>query len=58
VDRGTFHILKIVQMPQSPASTPKVVIDDLPLLDLCGERVRLRDYFREYLLLVFLRHLA
>lgn len=45
-------------MRQSPASKPKIALDDLPLRDLRGERVRLRDCFREHLLLIFLRHLA
>jgi len=33
-------------------------IENLPLLDLHGEPVNLAEQFDEYLLLIFLRHLA
>jgi hypothetical protein len=36
----------------------KVALAELRLLDLRGDPVRLRNYFQEYLLLIFLRHLA
>jgi hypothetical protein len=36
----------------------KVTIDRLELLDLHGNRVALRNQFEEFLLLIFLRHLA
>jgi hypothetical protein len=35
-----------------------VEIEQLGLLDLQGKSVALRAYFRDYLLLIFLRHLA
>ena len=36
----------------------KVAIDELRLKDLQGRPVALQDYFKEYSLLIFLRHLA
>ena len=36
----------------------KIAIDQLPLLDLQGNRTALTDYFSERLLLIFHRHLA
>jgi hypothetical protein len=36
----------------------KVAVDQLPLLDLYGTRVNLSEYIQQYLLLIFLRHLA
>jgi hypothetical protein len=36
----------------------KVAIDRLELVDLQGHSVNLQDYFQEYSLLIFLRHLA
>jgi hypothetical protein len=36
----------------------QVSIDRLALLDLSGNPVSLPQYFDEYLLLIFLRHLA
>jgi hypothetical protein len=36
----------------------KVAIDELKLEDLQGRPVILQDYFREYSLVIFLRHLA
>jgi hypothetical protein len=36
----------------------RVAIDQLPLLDVRGKPVRLSEYVRQYLLLIFLRHLA
>jgi hypothetical protein len=45
-------------MRQPVGALEKIALDDLPLLDLCGERVNLRSYFHEQLLLIFLRHLA
>jgi len=36
----------------------KIDIDRLPLLDLRGHAVALRNHFQDFLLLVFLRHLA
>jgi hypothetical protein len=36
----------------------KVAIDELKLKDLQGRAVSLQDFFQEYLLLIFLRHLA
>jgi hypothetical protein len=36
----------------------KIAVDQLPLLDLHGKPVNLRDHFDRYLLLIFLRHLA
>ena len=35
-----------------------IALEELSLLDLSGRRVALGDYFREHLLLIFLRHLA
>jgi hypothetical protein len=35
-----------------------IAIDQLPLLDLQGNRTLLSAHFREYLLVIFLRHLA
>jgi len=35
-----------------------IALEELSLLDLCDRRVALDDYFREHLLLIFLRHLA
>jgi hypothetical protein len=34
------------------------LINQLRLLDLAGQAVALRDYLQNYLLLIFLRHLA
>jgi hypothetical protein len=36
----------------------KVALEDLPLFDPHGRQVPLSDCFQEYLLLIFLRHLA
>jgi hypothetical protein len=36
----------------------KVAVDELKLEDLQGRLVSLQDYFQEYSLLIFLRHLA
>jgi hypothetical protein len=36
----------------------KLVFDQLPLVDLHGKAVALRECFEKYLLLIFLRHLA
>lgn len=36
----------------------KVDLDQLPLLDLAGNPVKLSQWFQNYLLLIFLRHLA
>jgi hypothetical protein len=36
----------------------KIAVDQLPLLDLHGKPVNLREHFDHYLLLIFLRHLA
>jgi hypothetical protein len=36
----------------------KVAIDELKLKDLQGRPVSLQDYFQEYALIIFLRHLA
>jgi hypothetical protein len=36
----------------------KVAINELKLKDLQGRLVSLQDYFQEYSLLIFLRHLA
>jgi hypothetical protein len=36
----------------------KVAIDQLALVDLQGRRVNLQDYFKQFALLIFLRHLA
>jgi hypothetical protein len=36
----------------------KLALDQLPLLDLRGEPIDLREHFQHYLLLIFLRHLA
>lgn len=36
----------------------KVAIDQLGLKDLHGRLVNLQDYFQQYSLLIFLRHLA
>ena len=36
----------------------KVALDCLTLLDLSGNPVKLNEYFHNYLLLIFLRHLA
>ena len=36
----------------------KVAINELKLKDLQGRPVNLPDYFQEYSLLIFLRHLA
>jgi len=36
----------------------KVSFDALPLLDLQGQPAALGNYFREFGLLIFLRHLA
>ena len=36
----------------------KVSFGDLGLVDLHGRPARLQDYFQEYALLIFLRHLA
>ena len=36
----------------------KVSVDELKLKDLQGRLVSLQDYFQEYSLLIFLRHLA
>ena len=36
----------------------KVAIDELKLKDLHGRLVSLQDYFQEYSLVIFLRHLA
>jgi hypothetical protein len=35
-----------------------IAIDQLPLLDLQGNPTLLSAHFREYLLVIFLRHLA
>ena len=35
-----------------------VALDRLTLLDLSGKSVKLNEYFHNYLLLIFLRHLA
>ena len=49
---------KAVKMPRSLGSIEKIAFDDLPLLDLHGDRAALINYFQEHLLLIFLRHLA
>lgn len=36
----------------------RVAIDRLQLLDLSGNPVLLKSYFQDYVLLIFLRHLA
>jgi len=36
----------------------KIAFEQLRLLDLAGEPVDLTTYFKNYLLLIFLRHLA
>jgi hypothetical protein len=36
----------------------KVALDELRLLDLRGNSVKLGNFFQERLLLIFLRHLA
>jgi hypothetical protein len=36
----------------------KVALDRLTLLDLSGNPVKLKECFHNYLLLIFLRHLA
>jgi hypothetical protein len=36
----------------------RVSFEELRLLDLCGSTIDLREHFRRYLLLIFLRHLA
>ncbi len=36
----------------------RVALDRLPFLDLHGDPAELRDYFQDFLLLIFLRHLA
>jgi hypothetical protein len=36
----------------------KIGLDQLPLLDVTGSPVKLSEYFQNYLLLIFLRHLA
>jgi hypothetical protein len=36
----------------------KIAIGRLELVDLQGRPVNLQNYFQEYLLLIFLRHLA
>jgi len=36
----------------------KIAVDQLPLLDLHGQPFNLRGHFQQYLLLIFLRHLA
>jgi hypothetical protein len=36
----------------------KVALDQLGLKDLHGRPVNLQDYFQEYSLVIFLRHLA
>ena len=36
----------------------KIAVDQLPLVDLSGTRVKLSEHIQQYLLLIFLRHLA
>jgi hypothetical protein len=36
----------------------KLAVDELPLVDPHGKPVKLSEHFGEYLLLIFLRHLA
>jgi hypothetical protein len=36
----------------------KVAFDQVPVLDLAGNPVNLSRHFQDYLLLIFLRHLA
>jgi hypothetical protein len=36
----------------------RVALDHLPFVDLHGELAALSEYFENYLLLIFLRHLA
>jgi hypothetical protein len=45
-------------MPNLLGSSEKIVLDDLPLVDLQGNPAPLGNYFQRHLLLIFLRHLA
>jgi hypothetical protein len=45
-------------MPNSVGSSERIVLDELPLVDLQGNPARLGNYFQQHLLLIFLRHLA
>jgi len=45
-------------MQDSLGSTEKIALDDLPLVDLQGNRASLSNLFQEHLLIIFLRHLA
>jgi hypothetical protein len=45
-------------MPNSLGSSEKIVLAELPLVDLQGNPAPLGDYFQQHVLLIFLRHLA
>jgi hypothetical protein len=45
-------------MQDSPESFKTIALDELPLVDFQGNPVSLGNYFQQYLLLIFLRHLA
>jgi peroxiredoxin len=45
-------------MDDSLGTTEKIALDELPLLDLQGNPASLTNYFQQYVLLIFLRHLA
>jgi hypothetical protein len=49
---------KVQVAVSSLLSSMERIAADLPLLDLDGGRVSLGKYLRNYLLLIFLRHLA
>jgi len=56
--------ISLLDFPTPPAwqlgeaCMEKVAIDELKLKDLQGRPVSLQDYFQEYSLVIFLRHLA
>ena len=45
-------------MQDSLGTIEKIALDELALVDLQGNPASLTNYFEQYVLLIFLRHLA